>query len=315
MYYDDFEPSDGVWYDIQNMVKQVERMDSTADLAPVLRQMSDAEIRQQRDAFKEMLSNFSQVGYQLLSSRGVSHRISSLYDRQQKAESSLRSVISLLEKPVDRRTDEQRRADEKRARDARNERDYNEAKSTLSRLAKQSKATSYEELSNLVNEYDGLIDMLRGLDDYMDSKSLLRECKESYDVYRASLDKLEKERAYKDATSKMQNLARRSGNTLDELENLMGEYKSLIDSLQAISSYSDSATLLMKCKDKLQEYKNRYEPMKKALDDERIIEQKRRATRNRLLLLLQWVILLALLYYLFGDEVRMLIQETNYYGW
>jgi len=71
----------------------------------------------------------------------------------------------------------------------------------------------------------------------------------------------------------------------------------------------------MKCRDKLQEVKNRYEPMKKARDDEQGAQRRWRRKRNGWLLLLQWVILLALLYYLFGDEVRMLIQESGNNGW
>ncbi|MCL2856870.1 MAG: hypothetical protein FWE19_03990 [Oscillospiraceae bacterium] len=90
MYYDDFVPSDGVWYQLQEMLRQIE---SYAELNEFSHNIENLDYSQ-----KNQLKEFLQTYYNGLSnvpiSRGASYRLESLDDRRQVALNKLRDLLS-----------------------------------------------------------------------------------------------------------------------------------------------------------------------------------------------------------------------------
>jgi len=92
MYYDDFDPSDGLWYEIQEMLKDVERIKEPSELSRTLGNLSNSEKNEMKEFFQRLYRHLSGVRVP----RNVSSRVSALADRRSDAESKLRKLVNLF---------------------------------------------------------------------------------------------------------------------------------------------------------------------------------------------------------------------------
>ena len=161
--------------------------------------------------------------------------------------------------------------------------------------------------------------------DFQDARRLARECKDEInrieaeekrkaDEERKKREAEEKKNAYSKAKGKLDQLNRRSGQTLEELEELKTAYFRVAEEFNMLTSHEDSAQLMRQSRAKAEEYDKRCNQIKE--ERERQAEEERLAKKrlSSILLLVQIALFALFLYVLFMTEIAFPWRGPDVWG-